>query len=109
MRKGIIIFIVLTLVGLIVYNIAWFSSVKEVTITVSDKERIVESDGDGSSSKYLIFTENGTFENTDSFWFWKWNSSDFQGKLHVDSTYNVKVVGWRIPFLSMYPNIIEIK
>jgi hypothetical protein len=39
----------------------------------------------------------------------KFNSSDLYKDLQIDSTYSVRVVGKRIPFLSMYRNIIEIK
>ena len=40
-----------------------------VTITVTGKERVVKED----SSKYLIFTESETFENTDTIIYWKHN------------------------------------
>ena len=56
------------------------STEETVTITVTDKERITEKDSDGgTSSKYLIFTDSETFENTDSTLFWKFNSSDVYG------------------------------
>ncbi|HHX70455.1 MAG TPA: DUF1523 family protein [Gallicola sp.] len=54
-------------------------------------------------------TEDEVFENEDEFIRLKFNSSDVQNKLKVDSTYTVRVIGWRIPFLSTYRNIIEIK
>ena len=77
------------------------------TITVSDKERIVESDSDGNtSSKYLIFTENEVFENTDSLFRMKFNSSDLQGSLKKGETYQCDVYGWRVPFLSSYRNLV---
>ena len=110
MKKSIIGFILIALIGVIVYSVAYYSSVESVIIKVTDKERITESTGDegGVTSKYLVFTETETFENTDAFIFGKWNSSDIQGRLRKDSTYTVKVVGWRIPFFSSYRNIIEI-
>jgi hypothetical protein len=78
-------------------------------VKVTDKERIYQND----SSKYLIFAddENGetvVFENTDCIARLKWNSSNIQGQLKEGTTYNVTVVGYRIPFLSMYQNIIKI-
>lgn len=82
----------------------------EEVVTVTDKERIVESNGDGdTTSKYLVFTESETFENTDALFFGKFNSSDIQGKLRKDSTYNMRVVGWRIQWLSQYRNIISVE
>jgi hypothetical protein len=110
--RGIIIFIGVLLVGIIGYNVAWFGTGEEIEITVTDKERIVESSGSGEDqsveSKYLVFTEDETFENTDVTLLGKWNSSDVQGQLRVDRTYRVKVYGWRIGFFSMYRNITEI-
>ena len=86
----------------------------EYTITVTDKERIYEGSGDTSSSKYLVFgdNENGNslvFENTDCFIRGKWNSSNIQGQLKEGNTYKVTVVGYRVPFFSMYQNIIKIE
>ena len=104
--KKIIIIVVLLIVG---YFVAYFSTVQEVTITVTDKERIVESHGSsGVDSKYLVFTEDEVYENTDNFIFGKFRSSKLQGQFKVDSTYNVKVVGWRVGILSSYKNIIKI-
>ena len=82
----------------------------EYTVTITDKERVVESD----SSYYLIFTEdqNGevlVFENADNIFRGKFDSSNIQGELKIGCTYNITVVGYRIPFLSMYQNIIEIE
>lgn len=86
-------------------------SVETVEITVNDKERVVKPGGKDKrgSSKYLIYTEGEVFENTDAFFYWKHNSSDVQGQLHQDSTYTVKVEGWRVPFLSMYRNILKVE
>ena len=84
------------------------------TVTVTDKERIVESNNKSTTSKYLVFTEDKdgnehVFENEDTLLRGKFDSSDIQGKLKVNTKYTVKVVGYRIPFLSLYENIIEIK
>ena len=80
-----------------------------INITVTDKERVVTTNGESVTSKYLVFTETETFENTDSLAYFKWDSSDVQGQLKVGKTYRVKVYGWRIPFLSVYRNIVSIK
>ena len=54
----------------------------------------------------LIGTDHGVFEDRDSALYWKWNSSDFYNSMTDGHTYTFSVVGWRIPFLSSYPNII---
>lgn len=84
------------------------------TATVTDKDRIVEtsSDGEGNtttSSKYLVFTEDTTYELTDSLWHWQWNSSDMYGKISRGTTYCFKTYGWRSGFFSMYENIVSIE
>lgn len=81
----------------------------QVTFTVTDKERIVESAGETTTSKYLVFTDSETFENTDSLLRLKFNSSDVQGQLQEGKTYEAEVYGWRIPFLSSYRNIVNVK
>lgn len=79
------------------------ATVEYEQITVTDKERITASD----SSYYLVFTEEGSYQNSDSLWHWKWDSSELYGELQVGSTYNVTTYGWRFGFLSMYPNIVD--
>lgn len=81
-------------------------------ITVTDKERIVETDGETTTSKYLVFgrdAHNNTqvFENTDSLLRGKFNSSTIQGQLVQGCTYEVDHFGWRSGFFSMYPNIYD--
>jgi uncharacterized protein YabE (DUF348 family) len=108
-RKYILVFAGIIITGLITYCVCYYSSVEEITITVTDKERIVETNDGKTTSKYLVFSEGETFENQDEIIKWKFNSSDVQGKLKKDSTYTVEVIGWRIPFLSTYRNILTIK
>lgn len=84
-----------------------------VRITVKDKERVSYSTGSGESkgisSKYLIFTESETFENTDAWFSGKFSSSDLYGKLDKGQSYTVRVYGWRVPLLSWYRNITRIE
>ena len=80
------------------------SDEQTITLTITDKE--VKESPDGK--KYLIFTKDEVFENTDNFLIQKFNSSDLYSILKVDSTYIVKVVGKRIQVLNSYRNIVEI-
>lgn len=109
-----IIMIVAILVLLIVNEAVFSFNDTEYTITVTDKERIYEGSGNTASSKYLVFCddENGNalvFENTDCLIRGKWNSSNIQGQLKEGSTYKITVIGYRIPFFSMYQNIIKME
>lgn len=107
-EMGVIVFILVVIlvsvVGGIVFNINWYNSQEVITITVENKD-IKAGD---KSSKYLVWTkENEVFENTDSFLFGKFNSSDLYGQIEVGKTYKILVAGFRIPFWSMYRNIIR--
>ena len=100
-----VLFVILILVAIFIYPIAYRSSGDYATFTVKDKERITED----RDSYYLIFTEDGeVFENDDSLLFWKWNSSDVYGELEVGKTYKAKVAGWRVHIFSMYRNVLTI-
>lgn len=106
MIGGIVLFIIVGLVTTIPFS---FNDHK-YTIKITDKERINKDD----ESKYLIFGENETeqglvFENTDSLLRVKFNSSNIYSKLKVGNTYEITVVGYRVPFMSWYENIIDVQ
>ena len=111
MKKGftMVEFLVVAVIAIILISIpiscvASKSNQEDVNITV--KEKIVKNTS--KSSKYLIFTNGEVFENTDDIVFLKYNSSDIQSQLEVGKSYNVRVAGFRVPFLSWYRNIIKI-
>ncbi len=83
-----------------------YGTAEELTVKVNRTERITDQDGKGS--RYLIFTEKETFENTDSFWYFKFNSSDLYGRIETGKEYKILVSGIRIKFLSWYRNVIVI-
>lgn len=85
----------------------YYNSAQEVYFTVADKERVC-SGGEEVECEYLVFTEAETFKNKDSILFRKFDSSDVQGRLRVEETYQATVAGWRIPLFSMYRNIVEV-
>jgi hypothetical protein len=79
-------------------------TVETVSVTITDKERVTN----GTDSRYLIFTDKEVFENTDSTWFWKFNSSDLYGRIPVNATCELTVAGHRVKFMSWYRNILEV-
>ena len=110
----VVVMIAIMLVSLIAQEAIFNFNDTEYTITVTDKERIYTGSGNSSSSKYLVFgdDQNGNslvFENTDCFIRGKWDSSNIQGQLKVGNTYKITVIGYRVPFLSWYQNIIKIE
>jgi len=103
---GAIILVVLAVVGLAVYPS--FYNERTLTCTVTEKDR--GYDRESGSSNYRIYTkECGTLSNEDSMLRGKFNSGDVQGLLEEDNTYEIVVVGPRIPFMSVFPNILEVR
>jgi hypothetical protein len=72
-------------------------AVVEVTGTTNKRE--------GGRDVYLVFTTSGTFRNTDSLHYLKFDSSDLQGKLNRPGRYRINYYGFRVPVLSLYRNI----
>lgn len=109
--KAKITAIVLIIAIVAVFSVAFWGisaiTQKDYVITVTEKERVQT----GESSKYLIWGNDNdgnlyVFENVDSLVRFKFNSSDVYGEIEIGTTYRMTVVGFRIPFLSMYQNII---
>ena len=92
-------------------------------VKVTGSERNVSGTRNGTTSKYIVFTEDAktseerVFQNTDStiecvFDGCKWDSSNLQGKLKKAEKENqvcdVKTYGWRVPFFSWYENVVDV-
>ena len=92
-----------------VWGLASFNT-HTVTVQVSGTGRAWY----GKGSKWLVLgtDANGeplVLENTDNLLRLKFNSSDIQAVIEEGETYEAEVVGYRIPILSWYENIISIK
>lgn len=82
-----------------------YGTIDMVEARVTNTERLVTKE----DSKWLVMTDVLVMENTDTIFHLKFNSSDIQAKLEVGNTYEFTTYGWRVPFLSMYPNIIGVE
>lgn len=101
--------IVLIVLIAAVFVFAYRGSVRDVTFAVDSKERVCDSGSDGQQEcRYLVFTDAGTYQVTDTILFGRFDSSDVYGRLDEGETYQGRVAGWRVPFLSRYPNLIEV-
>lgn len=80
--------------------------VNEVTCTVTDKDRAANSDG--GSDMRLYTEECGTLRVADSLLDGHWSSSDTYASIEPGNTYNFTTRGFRIPLLSMFPNVVEV-
>jgi len=77
------------------------------TYLITDKEFV-------GRSNYLIFVKNEygkpfVFENTDSPYRGKYISDELNAILEIGKEYNLTTVGYEIPVLSKYPNIIGVE
>ncbi len=106
---GLIFIVVIVLSVLALIFLPHFSRHVD-KITVSEKTVKRYGSGDTSQEKYLVFTTAGNvFENTDSLLEWKFDSSNIYAKLIPGNTYIVNSYGWRVPFISSYKNILDVK
>jgi hypothetical protein len=76
---------------------------KEIVITVINKEKFGTEEG-----KYLIFTPDEVFENSNRFYHRKTNADIVYSKLERGIKYRVKVVGVYLPGLPRLRNITEV-
>lgn len=107
--------IALVVIAVIAFPVMNFSNDHTYTVTITDKERVTTQFAkDNIDSKYLIYgeDENGktyVFENTDTLFRGKFNSSDVFGALKEGETYELTVVGFRVHIFNWYENIIDFK
>lgn len=103
---AVILLFLAIMIGLGIWvNTLRYHNQQTVRITVSDKERVV--DQDGGSARYLIYTPNETFENTDALWVGKFNSGDVYGQLERGKQYDCLVMGYRFQYFSTYRDIVK--
>lgn len=99
---GIVLVILLLVVG--ASGIKTLNT-QDVEITIEDKWIKATNDG----SNYMISDTNGNvYEVDDSLWLISFDASNRYAGLDIDRSYGVTTIGWRVPFLSMYTNIVEV-
>lgn len=72
---------------------------------VTAKDRVRASQGAGSNMR--VYTSCGQFEVKDTLG--HWDSADRYGSLVPGETYTLKTRGYRVPILSAFPIILEVK
>ncbi|MFI6495933.1 hypothetical protein [Nonomuraea typhae] len=103
-----VVLLALMLGGGVILGVIKANTGRVEVLTVQEKDRVCDG-GSSGACRYLIFSDKGVFENTDSLFAGKWDSSDLQNQLKIGQTYEVEARGWRIPLFSAYPNIIQIQ
>ena len=111
MKKRIIGIIILVIILVVVGTpicVSYYTP-KKYTVTITDKDIKNYSE----SSKFLVFTTDTETEDVkvfsieDTFYSFRFDSANDYAQLEEGKTYRVEVIGWRIPFLSEYENIIH--
>ncbi len=82
-----------------------YSTVEHVTVVPHNAERITTKE----NSYFFVYTDIEQFRNTDTLLFLKFNSADVQSSIlqNKGNHMKCKVNGFRVPFMSMYRNIIQ--
>ena len=99
------IFAIVVIIGSIGHGIAFYASAENNDITVDEKWTKYK---DGSEQYLFSDVNDNVYEIDDSVRFLTFDSSDRYALIESGKTYDMKLIGWRIPYLSMYPNAIEI-
>jgi hypothetical protein len=103
------------LIGLLLtIQTSWFliyrGSAQVIMITITHRERVTQQSEDSTNSYYLVWSREGeVFQVKDDWRFLAWNSSDRYGQLQEGTVAQIKVAGWRVPFLSWYRNIVDVQ
>lgn len=101
-----IIIIISVIIIIIMGLFGKYMNVKKLEIEVKDK--YVKNYND--TSKYIVVDKNNnSYEVTDLLLRFKFNSTDIYNKLEKNRKYKIEISGFRIPFLSSYPNINKVE
>ena len=77
---------------------------KKDEITVAKKYTYVKN----GSTKFMLIDDKGRHFNVDNcFFYWNWNTIDDWANLKLLEQRQIIYYSYRVPFLGMYPTIIE--
>lgn len=101
--------VVCLLVASIGFGIVNATHIQSRVCHVTSKDRAYVSDGKGGghSDQRVYTTDCGVLHVSDSVLSWHFNSADTYESIHPGQTYRVTTRGFRIPFLSMFPNVVD--
>lgn len=80
---------------------------KREEICVTNKYKY---DTNGFTNFMIVDNKGRHFNVNNSFWYWKWDSIEDWANVETNTEKKITVnyYGYRIPFLGMFPNVIEI-
>lgn len=95
--------VVLVISAPIAYVVACYHHVQHLTCTVEDKDR---TSNNGSSDMRIYTKECGNLVVQDATFRKNFHSSDMYRSIHRGQVYEFTTIGFRIPFMSEFPNIV---
>lgn len=87
-------------------------SVQEKVITIAGwqpRPGVNAGEINDASDLLLITTDGEAFENTEAFWFQKFDTRDIFYQLRENGTYKIKYYGWREGFTGSFPNVLSVE
>lgn len=105
-RLTVIVFICLIIFGL--FFITTYKYWNNQTIEIEVKDKFVK-EVDSRDIYMIVDTNNNTYEITDMFFKWKFNSTDLYNELEIGHKYKVETSGFRVHIFSHYKNINKIE
>ena len=108
---GFLIFVFVFIFALC-FGSAYIKVANPQTYTVTVQSKNIKSGS--NSGKFMVFCtdtntgESRVFEVTDSLFKWRFDSADTYNMIKEGETYKFTTGGYRVPVLSMYPNIYEV-
>lgn len=86
-----------------------YGNAQTINCVVTGKESVTAREGDTMNNEYRVYTEDcGTLVVKDTLLHGKFNAADTYSEIDVNAENNFDTVGYRVPFLSKFPNIIEV-
>ncbi len=91
-------------IGIIVVPMSFYvyASTNTRRIRIKRKYKYVKS---GMTSFMIIDMDENHYSLNNSIWFWKWDAIEDWYSLDKEREINIKFYGYRIPILSLFPNI----
>lgn len=87
-----------------IYLFYVLSSKTTKTICITDKYMFTQN---GFTNFMVVDKDCNHYNVNNSFWFWKWDSIEDWIKIQPNDSVDIICYGYRIPILSVFPNIVS--
>lgn len=103
--KFFVAIVVVGIIGSVIFAFVGANRIEEKTCTVVSKESVANQE---TGHEYRVYTEQcGTLTVADTIIKMRFNSADTYGMLKEGETYNMTLMGFRMPLFSVFQNILE--